>query len=139
MIILSNRFQTATQSITGKGFSRRQFIATSSYSIIGTSTILAGLSACSPSPEEQEAAEPELQSKITRIKMGTIGCVDLPTTEDWYSNWLGYSVVERGEISAELAGSWGTPDMAGRAYFLMQPESGTDVFLRAVGTDGVDG
>jgi catechol 2,3-dioxygenase-like lactoylglutathione lyase family enzyme len=119
--------------------SRRQFIATSSYSIIGTSTILAGLSACSPSPEEQEAAEPDLQSKITRIKMGTIGCVDLPTTEDWYSNWLGYSVVERGEISAELAGSWGTPNMAGRAYFLMQPESGTDVYIRAIETDGVDG
>jgi hypothetical protein len=29
--------------------------------------------------------------------------------------------------------------MAGRAYILMQPESGADVFIRAVKTDGVDG
>jgi catechol 2,3-dioxygenase-like lactoylglutathione lyase family enzyme len=71
--------------------------------------------------------------------MGTIGCRDLASTEDWYSNWIGYTVVERGEISAELAGSWGTPNMAGRAYILMQPESGADVFIRAVETDGVEG
>jgi len=151
MKILSNRFQVIARSITGERFSRRQFIATSSYSIIGTSTILAGLSGCSPSSDEEaaeqapepeaveQAPEPELQSKITRIKMGTIGCRDLASTEDWYSNWIGYTVVERGEISADLAGSWGTPNMAGRAYFLMQPESGADVFIRAVETDGVDG
>jgi catechol 2,3-dioxygenase-like lactoylglutathione lyase family enzyme len=154
MHILSNRFQAIARSITGKRFSRRQFIATSSYSIIGSGTFLGALSACSPSSDEEEQqaveqAPPEItaeqgteeqqQSKIRRIKMGTIGCRDLPATEDWYSNWIGYSVVERGEISAELAGSWGTPNMAGRAYFLMQPESGTDVYIRAVETDGVDG
>ena len=85
MYILSNRFQAIVCSITGKRFSRRQFIATSSYSIISTSTLLAGLSGCSPSSDEEaaeqapepeaaeQAPEPELQSKITRIKMGTIG------------------------------------------------------------------
>ena len=154
MIILSNRFQTATQSITGKGFSRRQFIATSSYSIIGSGTFLGALSACSSSSDEEEqqaveqaapqitaeqGAQEQQEAKIRRIKMGTIGCRDLASTEDWYSNWIGYSVVERGQISADLAGSWGTPAMAGRAYFLMQPESGTDVYIRAVETDGVDG
>ena len=154
MIILSNRFQTATQSITGKGFSRRQFIATSSYTIIGSGTFLGALSACSSSSDEEaqqaveqaapqitaeQGAEEQQKAKIRRIKMGTIGCRDLASTEDWYSNWIGYSVVERGEISADLAGSWGTPNMTGRAYFLMRPESGADVYIRAVETDGVDG
>ncbi len=143
MNILSNRFQVIAQSDTEKKVSRRQFVVTTSYSIIGASTILAGLSGCSPSSDEQmaeqHAQEPELQSKIARIRMGTIGCRDLASTEDWYGNWIGYSVIERGEISAALAGSWGTPNMAGRAYILMQPESGADVFIRAVETDGVDG
>jgi catechol 2,3-dioxygenase-like lactoylglutathione lyase family enzyme len=152
MIIRSKRLKGIGSLVDENRLSRRRFIATSSYSIIGTSTILAGLSGCSPSSDEEAAVqqapepaavepapEPEPQSKITRIKMGTIGCRDLAATEDWYSNWIGYNVVERGEINAALAGSWGTPNMAGRAYFLMQPESGADVFIRAVETDGVDG
>ncbi len=154
MNILSNRFQAIARSITGKRFSRRQFIATSSYSIIGTSTFLGGLSACSPSSEEEEqevaeqaseqeaaeqAPEPELQSKITRIKMGTMAAADLQPVEDRFKQWLGYSVVERGQISEALSTSWGTPDMSGRDYILMQPEGGADVFIRAVKIDEVAG
>jgi len=148
MSIRGKRLPGIGSLIVENRLSRRQFIVTSSGSVISASAFLSmgGLAACGGSTEqgeEQEAAEqapaPELQSKITRIKMGTIGCVDLPTTEDWYTNWIGYSVVERGEISGDLAGSWGTPNMAGRAYILMQPESGTDVFIRAVETDAVDG
>ena len=154
MNILSNRFQAIARTITGKRFSRRQFIATSSYSIIGTSTFLGGLSACSPSSEEEEqevaeqapeqeaeeqAPEPELQSKLTRIKMGTMAAADLQPVEDRFKQWLGYSVVERGQISDALSSSWGTPDMTGRDYILMQPEGGADVFIRAVKIDEVAG
>jgi catechol 2,3-dioxygenase-like lactoylglutathione lyase family enzyme len=71
--------------------------------------------------------------------MATIGATDLAPIEEWYTTWLGYRVVERGDISADLASSWGTPNMVGRAYILMQPESGVDVFIRAVETDGVTG
>jgi len=71
--------------------------------------------------------------------MATIGATDLAPIEEWYTTWLGYRVVERGDISADLANSWGTPNMVGRAYILMQPESGVDVFIRAVETDGVAG
>jgi catechol 2,3-dioxygenase-like lactoylglutathione lyase family enzyme len=78
-------------------------------------------------------------SLITRIRGGTIGCIDLAATEDWYGNWLGYSVVERGDISNGLAASWGTPAMAGRPYLLMQPESGDDVYIRAAEIDPVPG
>lgn len=81
----------------------------------------------------------EETTRITRIKMGTIGSVDLPSTEDWYTNWLGYSVVDRGEVSEALAASWGAPGVVGRPYIVMQPESGADVFIRAVKSDGVDG
>lgn len=129
--------------------SRRQFITTSGRSIIGTTTVLGlgGLGACSDRPEPQEPAPPpseqpaaaERPAKITRIKMGTIGASDLQKIEDWYGEWLGYSVVERGAIGEALAGSWGTPNMAGRAYILMQPESGADVYIRAVLTDSVSG
>jgi hypothetical protein len=155
MNILSNRFQLIARSITGKVFSRRQFIATSSYSIVGTGAFLSALSACSRSSEEEEqeavveepeqeaedqAPEPEQPpSKITRIKMGTMAAADLQPVEDRFKQWLGYSVVERGQISEALSTSWGTPDMTGRDYVLMQPEGGDDVFIRAVQIDDVAG
>jgi hypothetical protein len=149
MNILSNRFQLIARSITEKMFSRRQFIATSSYTIIGTGTFLGGLSACSRSSEQEEqeaepeaaeqAPEPELKSKLTRIKMGTMAAADLQPVEDRFKQWLGYSVVERGQISEALSSSWGTPDMTGRDYILMQPEGGADVFIRAVKIDEVAG
>ena len=86
--------------------SRRQFFVTSSGSVISASALLSmgGLIASDQSTEQAEAEQPPV-AKIKRIKMGTIGCRDLPRTEDWYTNWLGYSVVERGKISGNLAGS----------------------------------
>lgn len=124
--------------------SRRQFIVSSSGSIISATAFLSIIGCAAGTSrtvhgQEQAPAEQQQESRIKRIKMGTIGCRDLPRTEDWYTNWLGYSVVERGRITADLAGSWGTPNMVDRAYFLMQPESGTDVFIRAVETDEIDG
>jgi len=117
---------------------------------------LGGLSACSRDPDEtaaqqetteqpaeQEAAvqpeEKKPQSKITRIKMGTMSATDLKPVEDRFQRWLGYSVVERGKVSEVLSSSWGTPGMAGRDYILMQPEGGSDVFIRAVQIDEVSG
>ena len=117
MTILSNRFQAITRSITGKRVSRRQFIATSSYSIIGPSTILAGLSGCSPSSDEEaagQAPEPEQQTKLTRIKMGTMAAADLQLSR--------YATDAPGEIRAPtlclLAGRDRIIDNAGvRRYF----------------------
>ena len=153
MTILSKRFQILARSTTDrKKFSRRQFVTTSGYTIIGTGALLSGLSACSRSSDEeateqaavaQEATEqaPEQKPlpKISRIKMGTMAASDLKSVEDRYKQWLGYSVVERGEISDTLSSSWGTPGMTGRDYILMQPEGGADVFIRAVQIDEVPG
>ena len=71
--------------------------------------------------------------------MGTIAAPDLATIEQWYGEWLGYSVIERGDVDPSLAASWGTPKMSGHPYLLMQPESGDDVYLRAVQTNVVPG
>lgn len=87
--------------------------------------------------ETEDVSEEESKAVITRIKMVTIGAPDLGPIEDWYVNWLGHKVVERGEISENLAQSWGAPKSAGRSYILMQPESGSDVFVRAVHVDSV--
>ncbi len=78
------------------------------------------------------AEEEQVLPAITRFKMGTIGAPDLAAMEEAYAIGLGYQVIERGQVSEALAKSWGTPNMAGRDYIIMQPESGVDVFIRAV-------
>lgn len=74
---------------------------------------------------------------VSRIKISTIAAADLAPVENWYGDWLGYKVCERGKISSALANSWGTSNMAERPYILMQPESGEDVFIRAVNIDPI--
>ena len=76
---------------------------------------------------------------LKRLKINTVAAPDIGVVESWYTEWLGYSVCERGEVSTDLAGSWGAAGMAGRPYIVMQPESGADVFLRAVEIDEVPG
>jgi len=129
-----------------KAITRKRFLASSTHWVAGATAFLSlrGLTACSENQEEtstsaDSSGEQVPKRAITRIKMTTIGATDLTPVEDWYTNWLGYSVAERGEISEAVAGSWGTPNMAGRPYILMQPESGADVFIRAALIDGVAG
>lgn len=62
----------------------------------------------------------------------TICAEDLPAVEAAYTQYLNYLVVERGMISAELAAYWQAPLMKGRAYLILQPESGAEVYLRFV-------
>ena len=49
-----------------------------------------------------------------------------------YGEWLGYELVERGVVSAELAAFWDAPKCEGAAMAVMQPESGAPCFLRFV-------
>lgn len=72
---------------------------------------------------------------IERIKIATIGTNNVAHTANLYKNWLNYKQVESGEVSEELALSWGAPEATGRPYVLMQGESGDDVYLRAVEVD----
>ena len=104
---------------------------------------LYGLTGCSeeqqPTPAAEAPAADVIINPISRLKMGTIGTAELEATEESYTNWLGYSVLERSEVSEALAKSWGTPRMTGRPYVVMEPESGNDVFIRAVEINAVPG
>lgn len=62
----------------------------------------------------------------------TMTVADLAPIASAYGDFLGYKVVERGEVPAALAGVWGAPAAAGKPYLLMQPESGANCYLRFV-------
>ncbi len=76
---------------------------------------------------------------LKRLKINTVAAPDIGLVEQWYTEWLGYSTCEKGEIDEALAKSWAAPAMAGRPYVLLQPESGEDVFIRVVEIDEVAG
>jgi catechol 2,3-dioxygenase-like lactoylglutathione lyase family enzyme len=69
---------------------------------------------------------------LSAILMVTLIVPDLAAAEDAYARWLGYTVTDRGEISARLAASWGAPAAAGSRYLLLQSASGADVYLRVI-------
>ncbi|MFW2406048.1 MAG: VOC family protein [Gammaproteobacteria bacterium] len=69
---------------------------------------------------------------LKSILIVTISVLHLGSVEKAFDEFLDYEVVERGVISAELAGAWDTPGMADRDYVLMQPESKAPVYIRFV-------
>jgi len=56
----------------------------------------------------------------------------LSSLETAYQRYLGYQTVDRGTLCAELADLWDTPDLLGRPFIIMQPSSGSTVFLRFI-------
>ncbi len=86
--------------------------------------------------EETTMSGPPL---LKRIKIATLAVPDVTAIADLYGEWLGYATVQKGEVPQRLAASWGAPNSGGRPYVIMQPESGTDVFIRAVEIDPVPG
>lgn len=77
--------------------------------------------------------------QLQRIALSTVPSSDLSAFEHRYSRWLGYQVRERGRLSAALANSWGTPNLAGRRYLLMSSDGHPEIFLRAVEAPEVKG
>lgn len=76
---------------------------------------------------------------LKRIKMATLAVPNVEEIGALYSSWLGYATVQKGTVPEQLAASWGAPKSAGRPYIIMQPESGSDVYIRAVEIDPVPG
>lgn len=76
---------------------------------------------------------------LTVIIAVTMTVPDLAAVERAYGTYLGYRVVERGQVTTELASVWNTPALAGREYLLMQPASGEPVFLRVVRQQAMPG
>ncbi len=69
------------------------------------------------------------------LRAATLSVVDPEATAARYAQWLDYEIVERGEVAPDLAGSWGAPAAAGRAFVVCRPASGAEVFLRLVQAD----
>jgi len=67
-----------------------------------------------------------------RIKVGTVNTPDLEKSVADYQKWLGYEVVEQATLSADMATHLQAPAMAGRRYAVMQPASGTPIFIRFI-------
>ena len=76
---------------------------------------------------------------LERIRGTTIGAIDLAKTEAWYTQWLDQKVRERGNVTKEMAASWGAPNSAGRSFIVFSTEAHPDVFIRAVAVDPVPG
>jgi catechol 2,3-dioxygenase-like lactoylglutathione lyase family enzyme len=74
---------------------------------------------------------------MTLLRCATLVVADVKATAARYAEWLGYSVVEQGEVTPDLAAAWQAPASAGKRYTVMQPQSGEPVFLRFVKGDPV--
>ena len=54
-----------------------------------------------------------------------------------YERWMDYRMVEQGHVPGDLAAAWNCPASAGKAYAVLQPASGEQVFLRFIEGDPV--
>jgi catechol 2,3-dioxygenase-like lactoylglutathione lyase family enzyme len=76
---------------------------------------------------------------LTAIIAVTLTVPDLGAVERAYGGYLGYEVVDRGTLTAEVATLWDAPALAERDYVVMRPASGAPVYLRVVQQDPVEG
>ena len=66
------------------------------------------------------------------MRAATLSVADLDRSVTNYTEWLNYTVEERGQLDNELAASWGAPGAGGRPYAVIRPSSGHDIFIRFV-------
>ncbi len=66
------------------------------------------------------------------MRAATLSVADLDRSIAAYTEWLDYSLEERGHLDDKLAASWGTPGAGGRPYAVIRPSSGHDIFIRFV-------
>jgi catechol 2,3-dioxygenase-like lactoylglutathione lyase family enzyme len=66
------------------------------------------------------------------IRAATLVTPDPDAAAALYGRWMDYSLVEEGEVTPELAASWGAPGSAGRRFTVCRPASGRAVYLRFV-------
>jgi catechol 2,3-dioxygenase-like lactoylglutathione lyase family enzyme len=67
-----------------------------------------------------------------RIMGGVVTTPDLDAALEDYHGRLGLNIVERGELDADLAASWGCPASGGGRTATLQPQSGAHCFIRLV-------
>jgi|Laugresu1bdmlbdd_1035124.scaffolds.fasta_scaffold00150_14 catechol 2,3-dioxygenase-like lactoylglutathione lyase family enzyme len=69
---------------------------------------------------------------LSAILAITLVVSDLAAVERAYVEWLGYRVVERSVLSADLAALWDAPAAAGSRVTILQPASGANTYLRLI-------
>lgn len=69
---------------------------------------------------------------LGEIRAVTYAVPDLGRIEEAYSQFLGYRVIERGQVPRPVADSWAAAAVTGRAYITMEPASRESVHLRFV-------
>jgi catechol 2,3-dioxygenase-like lactoylglutathione lyase family enzyme len=67
-----------------------------------------------------------------RILGGVVATPDLDLAVTDYAKGLGLTIVESGQVGAELATSWGCPGNAASRMATLQPHSGAHCFIRLV-------
>lgn len=78
-----------------------------------------------------------LEARAKRLRHIAIvtHCVpDLDRVIAAWTQYLGYQVVERGELGVNLCAAWNAPAAAGQRYCTLLPESGQDSYIRFVET-----
>lgn len=74
---------------------------------------------------------------MTLLKCATHVVDSVAATCARYERWMDFSVVEQGHVPSDLAAAWHCPASAGRAYAVLLPASGEQVFLRFIEGDPV--
>ena len=69
---------------------------------------------------------------LKSIIIVTISVLNLGSIEDAYQDHLGYTTVDHGALTVEVAESWDAGKMAGSKYLIMQPSSNERVYLRFI-------
>lgn len=69
---------------------------------------------------------------LKSIVMVTMLVTNLNAVEEAYDSYLGYQVLEEGQIDRSLGSVWGARGMNKHPYMIMQPKSGAEVYLRFI-------
>jgi hypothetical protein len=69
---------------------------------------------------------------LKSIIIVTISVLNLGSVEDAYKDHLGYTSVDHGTLSTNVAETWNTKKMVGNKYLVMQPSSNEHVYLRFI-------
>lgn len=80
----------------------------------------------------EPAPHVESLPRLGRIREVTYTVPDVTVIEAAYTKWLGYRVLERGEISATQALVWNAPALRARPFVTLVPASGEAVAIRFI-------
>ena len=69
---------------------------------------------------------------LKSIVIITISVLNLGSVEDAYKDYLSYTTVDHGALTADVAVAWDAKKMAGKKYLVMQPSSDEQVYLRFI-------